>query len=118
MIIDLQLDRHIRELQGKLAAPRRAKRKEKIVVGAYTGIVTAWLDDRKFGFVTITAGPVFEADGRDVFVGERGLAATGLTALKKGDRVRFDRLPSRKKGPGHFQAVNVTLDDVPAAKAA
>lgn len=112
---DPALDRKIRELQGELPRhlkPKKHKRKSaegKTTVGSHTGIVTTdFFEQKGFAFATITSLSPGDNEDRDIFIGSRALKASGLTTIRKGDRISFDRIPSKKK-PGNFEAANISL---------
>jgi cold shock CspA family protein len=99
-MFDHQLDRRLRGLQPLSAPPRRSKYSERISKMGVHQVV------RHFGFVASDAPTL--AGGHDLFVAGAMLQRCGLNGLKKGDRVTFDVVESRKH-PGKFEAVNVAL---------
>ncbi len=64
-----------------------------------TGIVKFFNAAKGFGFITSDAG------GKDIFVPSASLSASGIAALKPGQRLTFEELPDAK-GP---KAVQLTL---------
>lgn len=108
---DPQLAGHILKLQGPLLKgperPQRAARRKETTVGTLTGFVTFWHADRGFGFVATGAD-------EECFIGARALTIAGISNLKKGDKLTFDRVES-KKYPNKFEARNIALLDREAA---
>jgi len=63
-----------------------------------TGIVSKFIDEKGFGFITPDGG------GKDVFVHHSDIKMDGFKTLSPGQRVNFD-LAQEAKGP---KAANVT----------
>lgn len=69
------------------------------------GAVKCWLEDRGFGFITVT-------NGEDVFVHRRQLPR-GVSDLREGERVRFDGHHT----PRGMQAYNLEFPEEPEPRA-
>lgn len=82
-------------------------------MGVHLGTCHHWNDTANFGFLRPDA-PIVDDLDRDLFVGRKSLAKSGLKALRRGDRVSFDI--GRAKD-GRPEAINVSLvaDDVAEA---
>jgi cold shock CspA family protein len=87
-------------------APKR-KPSEKLKMGVHLGTCAHWNVEHGYGFISPDApAAIPEIKDRDLYVGSRSLARSGIKFLQRGDRVSFD---VGKSKDGRPEAINVQI---------
>ena len=87
---DRALSAHLAALQPKPTAPEAQNSSKFPVLLESEGTISFFAQDRGFGFIKADDG------SGDAFVPPQTVRNAGLANLKRGDRVRYDAIPSTK----------------------